>query len=55
MEVQGKGERRESKKAKLIIVLQKGPDFEKKMEEFNLIKEENQKLNPRNEEEEVKK
>ena len=38
------GPRGDSKKAKLFITLQRGPDFFENMKKFNEIKEENERL-----------
>ena len=43
------GERGESKKAKLFITLKKHKDFDENMKKFNQIREENEKINQKNE------
>jgi hypothetical protein len=42
------GTRGESKKAKLFITLQRGPDFFENMRKFSEIKEENERLAAKN-------
>ena len=46
--VQGPRGDRDSKKAKLFITLQRGPDFFENMKKFNEIREENEKLAAKN-------
>ena len=46
-----KGARGDSKKAKLFITLQKGPDFKENMEKFNQIREENERMQAQHKEE----
>jgi hypothetical protein len=43
IEVQGPKSERESKKAKLFIHLNRGPDFFENMKKFNEIREENER------------
>jgi hypothetical protein len=46
--VQGPRGDRDSKKAKLFITLQRGPDFFENMKKFNEIREENERLAAKN-------
>jgi hypothetical protein len=46
--VQGPRSDRDSKKAKLFITLQRGPDFFENMKKFNEIREENERLAAKN-------
>ena len=52
--VQGPRGDRDSKKAKLFITLQRGPDFFENMKKFNEIREENDRLAAKGDQEEKK-